>query len=32
VELRLGLGQAQATGWGCDLSRDYVRINANYRT
>ncbi|HXO17677.1 MAG TPA: bifunctional glutamate N-acetyltransferase/amino-acid acetyltransferase ArgJ [Candidatus Dormibacteraeota bacterium] len=32
VELRLGLGAAEATGWGCDLSRDYVRINANYRT
>ncbi len=32
VELRLGLGAADATGWGCDLSRDYVRINANYRT
>jgi glutamate N-acetyltransferase/amino-acid N-acetyltransferase len=32
VELRLGIGAAQATGWGCDLSRDYVRINANYRT
>jgi len=32
VEFRLGLGAAEATGWGCDLSRDYVRINANYRT
>jgi glutamate N-acetyltransferase/amino-acid N-acetyltransferase len=32
VELRLGIGDAKATGWGCDLSRDYVRINANYRT
>jgi len=32
VELRLGVGEAEATGWGCDLSRDYVRINANYRT
>lgn len=32
VELRLGLGAAEATGWGCDLSRDYVRINANYRS
>lgn len=32
VELRLGLGEAEATGWGCDLSRDYVRINASYRT
>ena len=32
VELKLGLGEAEATGWGCDLSRDYVRINASYRT
>jgi glutamate N-acetyltransferase/amino-acid N-acetyltransferase len=32
VELNLGLGDADATGWGCDLSRDYVRINASYRT
>jgi glutamate N-acetyltransferase / amino-acid N-acetyltransferase len=32
VELKLGLGEIEATGWGCDLSRDYVRINANYRT
>ncbi len=32
VRLDLGLGDATATGWGCDLSRDYVRINAHYRT
>lgn len=32
VRLDLGIGNAQATGWGCDLSRDYVRINASYRT
>jgi glutamate N-acetyltransferase/amino-acid N-acetyltransferase len=32
VRLDLGIGRASATGWGCDLSRDYVRINANYRT
>jgi glutamate N-acetyltransferase/amino-acid N-acetyltransferase len=32
VGLALGLGDAEATGWGCDLSRDYVRINASYRT
>jgi glutamate N-acetyltransferase/amino-acid N-acetyltransferase len=32
VELHLGLGDASATAWGCDLSRDYVRINASYRT
>lgn len=32
MELRLGIGTAEATGWCCDLSRDYVRINASYRT
>jgi glutamate N-acetyltransferase/amino-acid N-acetyltransferase len=32
VELKLGIGDARATGWGCDLSKDYVRINASYRT
>ncbi len=32
VELRLGLGDGRATAWGCDLSKDYVRINASYRT
>lgn len=28
----LGLGKAQATAWGCDLSYEYVRINGDYRT
>ncbi len=32
VTLDLGIGGASATGWGCDLSKDYVRINASYRT
>jgi glutamate N-acetyltransferase/amino-acid N-acetyltransferase len=32
IELKLGIGDMRATGWGCDLSRDYVRINASYRT
>lgn len=32
IRLDLGLGKASATAWGCDLSRDYVRINASYRT
>lgn len=32
VRLDLGIGEEEATGWGCDLSRDYVRINASYRT
>lgn len=32
VILDLGLGQASATGWGCDLTYEYVRINAEYHT
>ncbi|MBC7085141.1 MAG: bifunctional ornithine acetyltransferase/N-acetylglutamate synthase [Methanomethylovorans sp.] len=28
----LGLGQSSATAWGCDLTYDYVRINAEYTT
>jgi glutamate N-acetyltransferase/amino-acid N-acetyltransferase len=32
VRLDLGIGEKTATAWGCDLSRDYVRINAHYRT
>jgi glutamate N-acetyltransferase/amino-acid N-acetyltransferase len=32
VKLDLGVGDATATAWGCDLSSDYVRINAHYRT
>jgi glutamate N-acetyltransferase/amino-acid N-acetyltransferase len=30
--LDLGLGRAEATAWGCDLSKEYVKINADYRT
>ncbi len=26
------LGDAQATAWGCDLTYDYVKINADYRS
>jgi glutamate N-acetyltransferase/amino-acid N-acetyltransferase len=32
VEVDLGAGQASSTVWTCDLSADYVRINADYRT
>ena len=32
VRLDLGIGDATATAWGCDLTGDYVRINAHYRT
>jgi glutamate N-acetyltransferase/amino-acid N-acetyltransferase len=28
----LGLGSGAATAWGCDLTQDYVRINAEYTT
>lgn len=28
----LGVGKAVATAWGCDLSYEYVRINAEYTT
>jgi glutamate N-acetyltransferase/amino-acid N-acetyltransferase len=32
IEVTLGLGDGQATAWGCDLSAEYVRINAEYMT
>lgn len=28
----LDAGETSLTGWGCDLSRDYIAINADYRT
>lgn len=32
VRLDLGLGNAEATLWTCDLSHEYVTINGRYRT
>ena len=32
VGVNLGVGSASSTVWTCDLSADYVRINAEYRT
>ena len=32
IRVVLGRGSASATVWTCDLSYDYVRINAEYRT
>jgi glutamate N-acetyltransferase/amino-acid N-acetyltransferase len=32
VRVDLGLGSASAIAWGCDLTEEYVRINANYTT
>jgi acetylglutamate kinase len=30
VQVALNAGEASATAWGCDLSYDYVKINADY--
>ncbi|HEY7289359.1 MAG TPA: bifunctional ornithine acetyltransferase/N-acetylglutamate synthase, partial [Vicinamibacterales bacterium] len=32
VGVNVGAGASAATVWTCDLSADYVRINADYRT
>jgi glutamate N-acetyltransferase/amino-acid N-acetyltransferase len=32
IEVALGLGDYEATAWGCDLTYDYVKINAMYTT
>ena len=32
IEIDLNNGKAQATAWGCDLSKGYIEINADYRT
>jgi len=32
ITLDLKDGEYQATAWGCDLSYDYVKINADYRS
>ncbi len=32
VNIELDEGHERATAWGCDLSYDYVKINADYRT
>tara|TARA_B100000925_G_scaffold7027_1_gene4965 strand:- start:118 stop:411 length:294 start_codon:yes stop_codon:yes gene_type:complete len=32
LRLRLGDGPGSGVGWGCDLSDQYVRINADYTT
>lgn len=32
INVDLGLGDAGAVAWGCDLTYDYVKINAEYTT
>jgi len=32
IHIDLGIGKESAKGWGCDLTYDYVKINAEYTT
>ena len=32
IDLSVGQGPGQGMAWGCDLSYDYVKINAEYTT
>ncbi len=32
INILMNEGEAEATGWGCDLSYEYVKINAEYRS
>ncbi len=32
LRMDLGQGEAEATAWGCDLTEEYVRFNADYVT
>ena len=32
VDISVGDGQGEGTAWGCDLTYDYVKINAEYTT
>lgn len=32
IDINMGLGEAEATVWSCDLSYEYVKINGEYHT
>ncbi len=32
ILVKFNMGDAEATAWGCDLTYDYVKINADYRS
>ena len=32
ITVKVGDGSGNGTAWGCDLSYDYVKINAEYTT
>ena len=32
IRVDLGIGEGQATVWTCDLTKEYVAINGDYRS
>ena len=32
ISVSIGDGNGTATAWGCDLTYDYIKINADYRS
>ena len=32
TNIEMKIADAKATAWGCDLTYDYVKINADYRS
>ena len=32
IEVELGIGTGKATVWTCDLTKEYVEINGDYRS
>ena len=32
IDINIGSGKEQATVWTCDLTKEYIKINADYRS
>ena len=32
IDVSMGVGEAECTCWGCDITYDYIKINGDYRT
>ncbi len=32
IDIDIGTGKEQATVWTCDLTQEYIKINADYRS
>jgi len=32
IKVELGLGRGRATVWTCDLTKEYIAINGDYRS